>query len=114
MVNTPTRFWRSSDIPRPTLPGSDRPARSSERLSMERTLFELIHDDLDGDALFRNAKLLGEQTDHRTGHVDRCCDLLSPSVFVLLQMIEHSYAHGKRAIFLHDTGVQARELEIGS
>ena len=67
---------------------------------VERTVFEVVHDDVDGDAFRRDTKLLSYRVDHRARHIDRCRNFLSPCPFTRLAMVEQSNPHGERALLL--------------
>jgi hypothetical protein len=78
---------------------------------MQRAVFETSHDKLYRDATLRDGKLVRQRTNHRTCRFERRRYFFTPIGLPLFQVIEHSDANGKRAVFLDNMRVKARETK---
>ena len=81
---------------------------------MKSSVLGIAHNDLDRNEIRGNEESFGKHVYHGAGRIDCCGAPLSPGTLPLLQVIEHLDAYRKRALFLDNPRVQAREREIGS
>jgi len=120
--------YDSNGTPRqPEMPGHRRSAtpgldldnepsfdvRLRRRGLVNRSVFESVHDDLDGNASLRDREFARKRTDHRTRQIECRCYFFAPGAFVVVQMIEQPNANRERAVFLCDMRVHAGEVIVG-
>ena len=64
--------------------------------------------------MLRDRELAGKRANHHARHIERRRYLFAPSALFLFQVIEHTDAYGKGAIFLDDARLHARKIRTGS
>lgn len=79
---------------------------------MDGAVPETAHNDFDGNTLLRNRELVGKRTYHDAGHVECRGDLFTPRTLLLIQMIEHPYAHCESAVLLDDMRVEPGKFGV--
>jgi hypothetical protein len=78
---------------------------------MQCAVFETSHHKFYRDATLRNGKLVCQRSNHQTCRFERRRYFFAPTRLLLFQVIEHSDADGKPAVFLDNIRVKARETK---
>ena len=78
---------------------------------MQCAVFETSHDKFYRDAALWNGKLVRQRSNHQTCRFERRRYFFAPIGLPLFQVIEHSDANGKRAVFLDNMRVKTRETK---